>query len=40
MGGMVAAVERGYPQREINEASFHFQQQVEEKEKIVVGINN
>ena len=39
MGGMVAAVERGYPQREIVEASFHFQQQVEEKEKIVVGIN-
>jgi len=39
MGGMVAAVERGYPQREIVEASFHFQQQVEEKEKIIVGIN-
>ena len=39
MGGMVAAVERGYPQREILEASFHFQQQVEEKEKIIVGIN-
>ena len=39
MGGMVAAVERGYPQREIIEASFHFQQQVEEKEKIIVGIN-
>jgi methylmalonyl-CoA mutase N-terminal domain/subunit len=39
MGGMVAAVERGYPQREIIEASFHFQQQVEEKEKVIVGIN-
>jgi methylmalonyl-CoA mutase N-terminal domain/subunit len=39
MGGMVAAVERGYPQREITEASFHFQQQVEEGEKVVVGIN-
>jgi methylmalonyl-CoA mutase N-terminal domain/subunit len=39
MGGMVAAVERGYPQREIVEASFHFQQQVEEKEKVIVGIN-
>jgi methylmalonyl-CoA mutase, N-terminal domain len=39
MGGMVDAVERGYPQREITEASFHFQQQVEEGEKIVVGIN-
>jgi len=39
MGGMVAAVERGYPQREIVEASFHFQQQVEEQEKVIVGIN-
>ncbi|HEV2011881.1 MAG TPA: methylmalonyl-CoA mutase family protein, partial [Candidatus Limnocylindria bacterium] len=39
MGGMVAAVERGYPQREIIEASFHFQQQVDEKEKVIVGIN-
>jgi methylmalonyl-CoA mutase N-terminal domain/subunit len=39
MGGMVEAVDRGYPQREITEASFHFQQQVEEGEKIVVGIN-
>src|SRR5437763_12563430 len=39
MGGMVEAVERGYPQREITEASFHFQQQVDEGEKIVVGVN-
>jgi methylmalonyl-CoA mutase, N-terminal domain len=39
MGGMVEAVERGYPQREITEAAFHFQQQVEEGEKAVVGIN-
>src|SRR5438874_10249364 len=38
MGGMVEAVEPGYPQREITEASFHFQQQVEEGEKVVVGI--
>ena len=39
MGGMVDAVERGYPQREIVEASFHFQQQVEKKEKVIVGMN-
>jgi len=39
MGGMVEAVERGYPQREIIEASFHFQQQVEEGEKKIVGVN-
>ncbi len=39
MGGMVEAVERGYPQREIVEASFHFQQQVEAGEKVIVGVN-
>jgi methylmalonyl-CoA mutase, N-terminal domain len=39
MGGMVDAVERGYPQREITESAFHFQQQVDEGEKVVVGIN-
>jgi methylmalonyl-CoA mutase N-terminal domain/subunit len=39
MGGMVEAVERGYPQREITEASFRFQEQVEAKEKLIVGIN-
>ena len=38
-GGMVEAVEQGYPQREIVEAAFHFQQQVEEGEKTIVGIN-
>ncbi|HYK97346.1 MAG TPA: methylmalonyl-CoA mutase family protein [Candidatus Acidoferrales bacterium] len=38
-GGMVEAVERGYPQREITEASFRFQEQIESKEKLVVGIN-
>ncbi len=38
-GGMVEAVERGYPQREITEASFRFQEQVETKEKLIVGIN-
>jgi len=39
MGGMVEAVEKGYPQREITEASFHFQRQVEDGEKVIVGIN-
>jgi methylmalonyl-CoA mutase N-terminal domain/subunit len=40
MGGMVAAVERGFPQREIQEAAFQFQQAVERKEKIIVGVND
>ncbi len=38
-GGMVEAVERGYPQREITESSFRFSEQVERGEKLVVGIN-
>ncbi|MEO8501177.1 MAG: methylmalonyl-CoA mutase family protein, partial [Vicinamibacteria bacterium] len=39
MGGMVAAVENGFPQREIGEASYRFQQSMERGEKIVVGVN-
>jgi methylmalonyl-CoA mutase, N-terminal domain len=39
MGGMVAAVERGFPQREIQEAAFRFQKAVERKEKVIVGVN-
>ncbi len=39
MGGMVAAVERGFPQREIQEAAFQFQKAVERREKIIVGVN-
>lgn len=38
-GGMVEAVERGFPQREITEASFRFQQQVEAGERVIVGVN-
>jgi len=40
MGGMVAAIERGYPQREIAEASYRYQMAVEKKEKIIVGVND
>jgi len=39
MGGMVPAIERGYPMREIAEASYRYQQAVEKKEKIIVGVN-
>jgi methylmalonyl-CoA mutase N-terminal domain/subunit len=39
MGGMVAAIEQGYPQREIAEASYRFQQAVEAREKLIVGVN-
>ncbi|MGD0568858.1 MAG: methylmalonyl-CoA mutase family protein [Candidatus Sulfotelmatobacter sp.] len=39
MGGMVRAIERGYPQKEIAEASYQYQRAAEAKEKIVVGVN-
>ena len=39
LGGMVAAVERGYPQREIAEASYRYQMALDKKEKIMVGVN-
>jgi methylmalonyl-CoA mutase N-terminal domain/subunit len=40
MGGMVEAIERGYPQKEVAEASYQFQQAVERNEKIIVGVND
>ena len=40
MGGMVEAIERGYPQQEVAESSYQFQQAVERKEKIIVGVND
>src|SRR5437660_534994 len=40
MGGMVKAIERGYPQKEIAEASYQFQRAAESKEKIIVGVND
>src|SRR6266404_7168476 len=40
MGGMVKAIEMGYPQKEIAEASYQFQRAVEAKERIVVGVND
>ncbi len=40
LGGMVAAIERAYPQREIAEASYRYQVAVDRKEKIIVGVND
>ena len=40
MGGMVPAIERSYPQREIAEASYRYQVAVDKKEKIIVGVND
>ncbi|MCP4427776.1 MAG: methylmalonyl-CoA mutase family protein [Chloroflexi bacterium] len=39
MGGMLAAIETGYVQREIQEAAYRFQKDLDESEEIVVGVN-
>jgi methylmalonyl-CoA mutase, N-terminal domain len=39
MGGMLKAIENGYPQREIQEAAYTFQRAVEDESEIVVGVN-
>jgi methylmalonyl-CoA mutase, N-terminal domain len=40
LGGMVEAIEEGFPQREIAEASYRFQQAAESRDKIIVGVND
>jgi methylmalonyl-CoA mutase N-terminal domain/subunit len=40
MGGMIPAIERGYPQREIADAAYRYQTAVDRKEKIIVGVND
>jgi methylmalonyl-CoA mutase N-terminal domain/subunit len=40
MGGAVAAIERGFMQREIHNAAFAYQREIETKERIIVGVNN
>ena len=39
MGGMVAAIEKGFPQGEIADAAYTFQEQLEAGEKVMVGVN-
>lgn len=39
MGGMVVAVEKGYPQREIAASAYRFQRELEDDERVVVGVN-
>ena len=40
LGGMVEAVKRGFPQREIADAAYHLQTEIEANERIVVGVND
>jgi methylmalonyl-CoA mutase N-terminal domain/subunit len=39
MGGAVAAIEKGYVQREIQDSAYKYQREIEQKERIVVGLN-
>ncbi|MFL5248988.1 MAG: methylmalonyl-CoA mutase [Myxococcales bacterium] len=39
MGGMVEAIARGYPQREIEEAAYQYQREIEDKKRVIVGVN-
>jgi methylmalonyl-CoA mutase N-terminal domain/subunit len=39
MGGMVAAIEKGYPQREIAASAYRFQREIDAGERIMVGVN-
>ena len=39
MGGMIPAIERGFPQKEIADAAYRYQREIDEKRRIVVGVN-
>jgi len=39
LGGMVPAIEKGFPQKEIHDAAYTYQRQLERKEKLIVGVN-
>ena len=39
MGGMVAAIEQGFPQMEIADAAYKYQKQIDSAEKVMVGVN-
>jgi methylmalonyl-CoA mutase N-terminal domain/subunit len=39
MGGMVSAIEKGYPQREIAASAYRFQRQLEAGDRVMVGVN-
>lgn len=39
MGGMLSAIEKHYPQQEIADAAYHYQKQIEDEKRVVVGMN-
>jgi methylmalonyl-CoA mutase N-terminal domain/subunit len=40
MGGMLSAIERGFPQREIADSAYRYQQEIDAHERILVGVND
>jgi methylmalonyl-CoA mutase N-terminal domain/subunit len=40
MGGSLVAIEKGFQQKEIQEAAYRFQMQIESKERVIVGVND
>ncbi|MDF1539959.1 MAG: methylmalonyl-CoA mutase family protein [Candidatus Thorarchaeota archaeon] len=40
MGGVIAAIEKGFPQREIAEASYRYQREIESRKRTIVGVND
>ena len=40
LGGMVHAIEQGYPQREIQNSAYAYQLEIEKKQRIIVGVND
>jgi methylmalonyl-CoA mutase N-terminal domain/subunit len=39
MGGMLTAIEKNYPQKEIADSAYHYQKQIDEGKRVVVGVN-
>jgi methylmalonyl-CoA mutase N-terminal domain/subunit len=39
MGGMLSAIEKNYPQKEIADSAYHYQKQIDEGKRVVVGVN-
>jgi methylmalonyl-CoA mutase N-terminal domain/subunit len=39
LGGMIPAIETGFPQREIREAAWQYQREIERRERVIVGVN-
>ena len=40
LGGMIAAIEQGFPQREIEQRAYEYQRSIEDKQRTIVGVND